>query len=181
GESLKSLAVQMAVEALKDGRLVNLSRATIFWYLDNKLISRGEGLKETLFSATRQAGDTHTVRVVAQLPEEERLEASFQVPAGERRLAIGGVSRGAALAPGGQVALEALPYFFNIASVADLTFFWSIGGARQPGITGNTVTMTAPTGERAVEIQLSAQGARDPYEFAQTRILFPVGAATNTE
>jgi hypothetical protein len=161
--------VAASVAYLESGKFVNLSNLLIRWYVDGTFATRGTGLTEYIFKTTKQNGEMHVVRVSIEFAGGGKYESSVMVPVNDRRLVLRGAGS-QTLAPDTDATIEAFPYFFNVASLADLTFFWTVNGARAAGVNGNALTITVPhantTPGGALDVSVVAQGKRDLIEYA---------------
>jgi len=170
GKALPTEGSQVAVSVayLQSGKFVDLSNLLIRWYVDGTFVTRGTGLTEYVFKTTKQNGEMHVVRVSIEFAGGGRYESSVVVPVNDRRLVLRGVGP-QALAPDTDTTVEAFPYFFNVISLADLTFFWTVNGARTAGVNGNAITITIPhanaTAGGALDVSVVAQGKRDLIEY----------------
>lgn len=125
--------VDLAVELIDSNRLVNLSQNEIRWYVNNTLIASGRGLKTTTYVPTQFTRGSLTVRVEIRDYRGAHREGRIAIPVVDPQVVIE-IPR-----PNNRIAPEihsfrALPYFFNITSLSQLGFTWSINGAEAGGI-----------------------------------------------
>lgn len=163
--------VLVSLVALRSGSFVNLSKVPIRWFIDSVSVSRGVGLTDISFVVKKQQGDFHYVRASIEWPGAAVQDITVSIPITERSVVLGGVPTGTLLSPGTDVTLEAFPYFFNISSIDELNFFWTVNGKRVSGILGNAVTLTIPTADAgnggALSASVVAQGKRDLLEYGK--------------
>jgi hypothetical protein len=163
--------VLVSLTALRGGAFVDLSRTSIRWYVDSTAVSRGVGLTDISFVVTKHQGDFHYVRASIEWPNADPQDTAVQVPVTERFIVLGGVPTNTLLSPSIDITLEAFPYFFNIASLGDLNFYWTVNGKRVSGVLGNAVTLTVPTADPvnggSLSASVVAQGKRDLLEYGK--------------
>lgn len=139
GKPLPSEETPVAVSAdfLEGGRLIDPSSVHVKWYVDGKFYEEGEGLKEMLFYASKRAGNSHSVRIVANRGE---LSASktIEIPVVPKEVVVES-DAGASVAPNSSVTFTAAPYFFNVPSITDLNISWKIQKQNIPGENKNTL------------------------------------------
>lgn len=107
-------------------RLVDLSGYNIRWYQNNRLLEQGVGLTKTSINIQPNGDGNVSIRAAVlnyqQIPEISEL-ISFVVP--QPSLAINAPYGNKKIGSGKSV-FEAMPYFFNIKSLSDLSFRWLI-------------------------------------------------------
>lgn len=165
--------VAVSVAFTESGRFRDLSRVTIRWYIDGTFAARGTGLTEFPFTVTGRNGDTQVVRAAIEFSANSRFESSVIIPVGSRRLALRSSAEGT-LVPDTDAGFEAFPYFFNVASLSDLIFFWSVNGVRVSKVNGSALSLTVPHTAGPLEVSVIAQGARDLIEYGSGKMLMPV-------
>lgn len=176
GKALPSLnsPVTLAVEAARNGVLLDLSQAEITWEVDGKFIAGGRGVKRATFTVRKGVGDTYFARVSILL-NRETLETSLRVPVAASVVVIDAPypeARGS----GGGITLRALPFFFNAVSLSDFSFSWLIDGERTSAGSDNELTISgdAALGIRAFRVTLETQNLRNPQETAATKGQFSI-------
>jgi hypothetical protein len=161
--------VIVSLAGLRNGGFVDLSKTPIRWYLDARAAAFGVGLTDFAFTTEKQRGDFQYVRASIEWSGTAAQDISIQVPVTDSFVVIGGVSPNDLLAPGTDITLEAFPYFFNVASLDELNFFWTLNGAHITETFGNAVTLTVPNGDSAsgssFAASVIAQGKRDLVEY----------------
>lgn len=117
--------ITAAVSVLDGGRITDLSRARVNWFLDDDLIAGGPGLVRTSFAAPEPAGALRDLRVeISDFPGGLLLktveipvvppEVVIETPLPERKFSSE------------SVVLTAKPYFWN--SAAGLAYNWKVNG-----------------------------------------------------
>lgn len=165
--------VSVAVELISAGKLTDLSKYQISWYLDGKYLSRGDGLKESVFLAKKTKGETHVVRVEIK-NGNSILTESVSVPVFAHTLVLESPYPKNIIKPNTQISLKAMPYFFNLDTFNDLSFFWQVNGEKESSGTNNALILNigAPTNkdDSVLEIVGSTQNIKNPMEFAKQKI-----------
>ncbi|MFH0806642.1 MAG: hypothetical protein V1885_02885 [Candidatus Brennerbacteria bacterium] len=176
GKALPSLTspISVAVEATKNGVLLDLSQTEILWEVDGKFIGGGRGVKQATFTATKGPGDAHFVHVSA-FHGAETIETSLRIPTVQPILVIDAPYRGGR-GSGGTMTLRAVPFFFNLSSLSDLSFAWTVDGMRQSvgSDTELTVSGSSNLAPRTFSVSLEAQNQRNLQEIAATRAQFSI-------
>ena len=173
GKSLptENARVLVSLSALRAGRFVDLSKTPVRWFLDTKSVAQGVGLTDLEFTVKKQHGDFQYVRASIEWSSAETQDVAIQIPVTDSFVSIGGVSPNTPLSPGVDVTLEAFPYFFNIASLSELNFFWTVNGKRITGVLGNAVTLTVPFADTAqnssLTVDIVAQGKKNLLEYGK--------------
>lgn len=166
--------VTVSVEVLHDGKLIDLSDGTFTWYVDEKLLSRTQGLKEILFTVKKSVEDSHFIRVTIQ-SGNDLFESSIRIPVSKQIVVLESPYPNHLVRAGSQVVLQAMPYFFNMPSFQDLTFSWQInnGEQRRSGndnqLVLNVGTPQTPN-QDIIRITTLVQNKNNPLEFANEGI-----------
>jgi len=143
GKAAATLNSPISVSALmiKDEKIVDTSGNEFFWYLDNKFFNKGIGLDRINFNVEKLKGDSYSVRVRIEAGEE-RVEKIITIPVMEQELVIKNPRPSRFIKLGEVVELTAIPYFFNVNSFDDLSFFWSINSLNQKNQRSNRLILT---------------------------------------
>lgn len=112
------------------GKILDLSGQTIYWYVNDTLVGGGPGVQSVTFPPVGDAPNTMNLRVTLPNYNGSYLIHAVNVPMVMPEAVI------YAPYPNGQfaqnpVGVQALPYFFNIADPSGLSYSWSVNG--QPG------------------------------------------------
>jgi len=171
GKALPSTGtrVSLSVMVIKSGKILNLSGAKIFWYVDEKLINR-EGEPTITFVATKRGGDSHFVRMVIE-SKDGKFENSTRIPMVKPSLAIGIPYAGNVVPRNSELRLKALPFFFNVSSLEALKFSWNVGGEKISGVSENELVLKIGTPlselQRNLLLTASAENIGNPSEFGE--------------
>ncbi|MEK7465561.1 MAG: hypothetical protein AAB631_02175 [Patescibacteria group bacterium] len=166
--------ITASLEALRGGKFLDLSRVTITWFINDKLMDRGDGKKEILFTPKSIAGETVTIKATARLMDQENIrEISLQVPVLSPQIVANIPLPLEIVASQSRFLLEAFPFFWNIKTLNDLYFTWTINGEQKKAQGENTLSLGVGTPaseyDRTLQINLLAQNLSNPLEFAQER------------
>lgn len=162
-------SITASVELLDRSSLVNLSRITIYWYLNDEFLEGGAGKQTVRFNAGPLAGRTLSVR--AQIPEYRggTPVKTVELPVMRPEAVI--VARYARREfSGTELALRGAPYFFNAASASDLKFSWSVNG-KTPSSGENPEVLDVNLGTEAargstISVKLTVENTRNNLEAA---------------
>ena len=160
--------ISIAVEAIQNNKLVDLSRATIAWHIDGKFYNKGVGMKEILFSGDKLRGDDYFARAVIQ-NNKTSFESSIRIPVSGFNLVVKVPYYQNVVAAGSKATLEAIPYFMNVNSLSEIDFFWEIGGTVKKTTGNNQLILNIPVGARAETLTLntSAQNTKNKLEVVK--------------
>ena len=154
-------AVTASAFVAQDGTLMNPDGITFTWYVDGEWIGQELGKREAIFSVSKLKGDAHAIRVLATLSTGERVETSVRIPITSPAIVV------QANREGDGTSVRALPFFFNVHSLAELVFSWIVNNSRQEAQT-NTVTLQPPTA-----LSVSAVNTKNQLEFARQTLQLP--------
>lgn len=166
----KNTPIELAAEVLKNNKFLDLSSAKFYWYIDGKLIERGDGLKEISYTATNTEGDNHFVRVVIK-NGNENFETARRIPISGYELALEIPYPGNIVSPNSQASIRVVPYFFNIPTLDSLNFAWKINNVTQ-AIRENELILNIgnlSTVNENIKIEVRAQNQINPLEFSINR------------
>lgn len=113
-----------------DNQVIDLSNAEFSWYIDNNLYENSVGASEIIFDADKNSGNSYFIRVVVR-SENVNFEKSFNISVREQEVVIENNSPSNSLSQNEEIILKSTPYFFNISSIDNLSFFWEINGILQ--------------------------------------------------
>lgn len=159
--------VNASVIVTKNGRVLDLSGADIAWYLDGRILRRSVGLQGINFVTTKKQGDNHFLRVEIRAPEI--VSASVNIPT-TNPVAIIDIPYPRKIIPEGKdINISAIPYFFNVNSIHELSFSWRIGGQTFRTEGDNKLILTSNITEKpalpgTILLNLIIQNMRIPTE-----------------
>jgi len=172
-EAVNQSTITLRAEMISDGKIQDLSKARIAWYLDESLYENGVGIKETTFTVTKRSGQRYLVRGVIAIDDEVH-ESSIIIPISKPKVVIEFPSLENKIGPGETVTLISVPYFFNASSLSDLNFSWAINGKKETLEKENSLTLNIGTpiseNQRTVSIQSTVNNERNVFENIQSKI-----------
>lgn len=133
------------VVVFDNGKAIDLSQATIYWYADSNLLQSGTGNQRVSFNAQDETENLTSLQVKVQDATGNLWNANIQVPVISPKATI------AANYPGGifntsPAVVTAVPYFFNTTDLSSLVYAWSVNGT------------TAQSGENPQEADINVGG-----------------------
>jgi len=118
--------ITASFEVIDQGVPANLSRQTVYWYINSNFFKGGEGVQSVRFGAPAGGGE---IDLRVQLPNYKNnlLVKTVTIPVVEPEAVIESPF------PGGKISspsirLKGVPYFFNTKTPADLAFSWQVNG-----------------------------------------------------
>ncbi len=174
--------ISIAVEAIKDKKLLDLSQFQITWYLNNRFFIQGNGFKEINypidpFVITEESLPVRVVIEGKDLSSETRINIPIDSP-----LVILENSYNKTFESGESVLLTALPYFFNVNSFYDLNFSWVINKIPADRNSYNKNKIILNLGDlrfgsfNRLLIELTVENSSNPLELVKERYGFNVSS-----
>lgn len=164
--------ISASVELVVNQKIQNISDATIAWYIDGSFFRKGTGLKEISFSVSKAKGDSHSIRVSIRTSEIET-GASASIPIFDPEIVIETGGAGDLIRGGSQITFQAVPYFFNISSMSDLSFSWKVNGSQKAeGVSALTLNVGSPQTEaqRNLLVEVFAKNLKNAFEFSKQQL-----------
>ncbi|TSC82827.1 MAG: hypothetical protein G01um101420_9 [Parcubacteria group bacterium Gr01-1014_20] len=148
GKNLPTAGAQinLSVEVINKGVLLNLAKQNILWYLGDELIASGEGVREAIFRPTRDGLQDVRVEVWSQFG---KVSAGTKIPVVWPEAVV------SAPFPGGNfsktnLTVRGYPYFFNVANLADLNFVWKVN-SKEVGAAGDVDVLNLNVDPKAAQ------------------------------
>ncbi|MFA5083833.1 MAG: hypothetical protein WC475_00400 [Candidatus Paceibacterota bacterium] len=164
--------IKLGLELVITNKIQDLSKADIFWYLDGKLLGRGEGLKQINFTATKGATDSHFIRAVINY-NQQTFDGTANITIVNPRVVIKTPSPADNSIPLGKNIIQAIAYFFNINNLQELIFNWSTNGQtisnKGDEILNLELTPPIPSGQN-INIKITVQNLKNALEFGSKEI-----------
>lgn len=166
GKALPTYGSQItaSLEIISQGKIVNLSNQTIYWYLQDTLIGGGVGVQTLTFPPLGEPPSSLQLKVELPYYASGYLIHTIDIPMVKPEAVID------APYPSGQfsqnpVTLTALPYFFNTSAPSNLSYVWSVNN-QQGSNTENpeTAQITLPQGTASgatLAVSLSITNSND--------------------
>lgn len=157
-----------SLEIVENGKIANLSKQTIYWYLDNNFIKGGQGIQDILFTASKPAGGSHNLRI--QLPDFKGnpLIKTLDVPIVRPEVVIEAPYPYKKIS-GSKINLLGKPYFFNAQNQSIFNFNWTVND-RVPDRVGSPqnleINLESSGGGGVLNISLDIQNQERTLESA---------------
>lgn len=123
---VKGATINVSMELVEKGKLANLSAYEVRWFVDDELQTAGFGMKNFNFEVDTFTGKS-SILVKADVINYRgtNLEKRILIPIAEPELTITRLNKN---------TFKALPYFFNVSTINDLNFIWSINNVSTSGL-----------------------------------------------
>lgn len=162
--------ITVGAEIIQNNKFADSSKASFIWYVDEKLISRGDGLKEAMFTANKPVGDSHFVMVSVKL-DGKTIENSVRIPVERPIVVVDLPLPGSITRAGSEILIRAVPFFFNVPSLDDLKFSWQVNDQKTEGKDSLLLKIGAPQtqSQKIIRIDSFVQNLRDLLEFGRVK------------
>ena len=157
-------SVNVSLEIINNGRMADISKNEIRWLVNSELKS-GIGLKNIEFSVDRFK-NPQKIRVTIMNFNGSNLEKTIFIPVAEPETVI----------TGGPNTFQALPYFFNINNLQQLSFIWSANGLNTEGQADNPDILNLDTSQlpagAIVNLRVQIQNSLKPLEISSQKLSY---------
>ena len=127
GHTLATAGSPVVVSAtlLDGGRVINLDKTTIYWYVDDNLVESGAGRQSLRVNAINVPGAA--IKVRAQIPnyKGDIVLKTITIRSVDPEVVIRAPFAGGVVT-GDRVRVRALPYFFNTQDPSKLSYEWTV-------------------------------------------------------
>lgn len=178
-----SSTIKISFDAIDKGKFVDLSNQNIEWYLNDKLINFGKGLKSVIFTSAQNADQevkivvpNYSGTVNGKTYKSVVLTALTTIPISSPEIVIDAPYFNKQISIG-EKTFQALPYFFNIQNINQLKITWNVDGTETSGQANRQdilTILTSTEGQVAegmnIGIKVFAQNPANQFEFAQSYI-----------
>lgn len=157
--------IEFAFELLENGRIINLSNNEIRWYINNKFQKSGLGLKILTYAPPRPDTGNRILKIEVRNYRGQHWQEFLTIPTTRPEVMI---------LPTGSNSFKALPYFFNVAGLQNLSFNWRVNNQNPEGLPENPDLLTiaeAPSGTE-LSIDLIVRNLGQIIELASHSIKF---------
>jgi len=170
----RETTIELGVDLLVNGKIVDLSKHSIRWLVNNEEEALGTGLQSISFTFPAHVGGEQRVKAVVLNYRGEDLEKTISVPVVDPEVIIRSTVQNKTIAPG-EVEFHALPYFFNVTSLQDIFLQWQANGVKT---TANTPILVldlsdAPSGD-VLNLSLNALNFKNDIEQARSSLRFTI-------
>jgi len=123
---IQGSVVDVRIELLSGGKIVDLKNNEIRWFLDRKKISSGIGKKNFKFLVQNSEGVDNNIKIqIVNLDGSILLERIIRIPVSRPQVALQTIyPRG--LGNYSLIEASAFPYFFNVNTLNKLNFGWKV-------------------------------------------------------
>ena len=159
--------ITASAELIDNGKAIDVSRQNIYWYQDNNFLDGGIGKQRISFRVPDTGGGTISLRV--EFPEYSKggQLKTIDIPIVKPEIVIESPF------PGGKFSSSPLtligqPYFFNVSSLSQLGFSWSVNGQSPQGAENPqalNIKFSQLPSQAQMAISLLAQNTDKRYEF----------------
>lgn len=160
--------VAASFELLSDGKVSDISRKNIRWYLDNQLYKSGTGLKTISFVVDQFKRDDYLVKISV-----DGVDYPAVIPVASPEVVIDNPYYNNSVRPGTNL-FRALYYFFNIKNIRELAHTWTANGIATQSRVNNPDILELEIPAQAVgseiNLNLSVKNKKNNFEFADDRI-----------
>lgn len=129
GKALPSYGskVTASLELVSNGKVIDVSGQTIYWYLNGTLIGGGVGIQQVTFTPFGEPPSSLILSVDLPQYNGHDLAHEISLPFSDPVAVVyAPYPRGAFST--NPVAVNALPFFFNTLSATNLSFAWAVNG-----------------------------------------------------
>src|SRR3989344_3706408 len=170
-------SISASVMLIDNGKAVDLSNETVYWYANNGFIDGGAGVTRVAFGAPSVARNTINLR--AQLPSygENFVVKTIEIPVVVPEAVIDAPFPGGTFSQS-PVKVKAYPFFFTVPDLSFLKFLWNVNGTEPtnqevPGeLFINVPAGTANNSSFSVNLSIENPAAFGQTAKKQTGIIF---------
>jgi hypothetical protein len=170
--------IDASFELLAGGKFVDLSKRDVIWLVNGNEIGEGVGKKSLTFKNYAYGGDVMEVEVRIFGSDGRATPHSFNIPASAPRLVLRSPYNAAELSARA-LELSALPYFFNVNTLAELAFAWNVNGVAPEGTAGDPdhLSVEVPSSVFSgaqITVTATAKNSAASLEEAQGQVVYSV-------
>lgn len=121
----QSSQIEIAFEIVDGGKLTDLSKTTVRWYVNDKLIKNendGLGIQSVNLSIPDYPGQETEIRISLPNYKGETLDNILHIPVAAPEVVINSFFGDDIYS--GENFFEAIPFFFNASKMSDFSFSW---------------------------------------------------------
>ncbi|MDP3956497.1 MAG: hypothetical protein Q8P97_00695 [bacterium] len=170
--------IDASFELLRNGKFVDLSGKRVMWLVNGNELGEGTNKKSITFKNYGYGSSAINMDVRVFDFGGATLAYSFTIPATTPRLVIVSPYDKNNLTEK-NLNVTALPYFWNITSLNELVFSWSVNSVSPEGSVGTpdklsvTIPGDTPAGTK-IAVNVSAQNLSSSFEAASDEIIYTV-------
>lgn len=166
--------VTVSFELIDKGKIIDLSKQTVYWYIDDLLLRSGQGIQRAAFNITLPTSGSQEITI--QLPDYngQVLNKIIKIPV-VRPKAVIQAPYPDFLFSSLAVQLKALPFFFNIQKTTDLLFGWNVNGDTPSNAESPDTLLinlrSLPSSDFGLNIGLNVQNSNNSFESADSSLI----------
>ena len=158
-----------SVEIIENNKLVDISKSDIRWYVNDEFKSGGSGLKTFSFITKQRGSGYETLRASVGVGDAS-FQNSVQINIVQPEVVLDAKSSDKTVRARTQLSLSAIPFFFNVDSLNELSFDWQINNERVSS-NNNEVSVNVGTPnsqfQKSVPVTVTVKNSGNPYEFGR--------------
>jgi hypothetical protein len=174
---VKGTAVKASFELVDNGKIADLSKIKIRWYVNGKLAineDSGLGIKNYEFSVSGYAGQNAEVRIVAVDYPSGQIDKIVNIPIVKPDAVINIPYPESKIGTGSSI-FELFPFFFNIKNLGQLSPDWSINGQAPAGQGANPFILDLNVGPETpssakIGVSASVKNVSNNLEFSNKTV-----------
>lgn len=158
--------ISASLAIIENGKLVNLSGQTIYWYVNGNFVDGGVGAASVRFAAPGIAPNMIDLR--AQLPDYNGTLTlkTISIPMVRPEVVIEAPFAGGKF--GGAITMKARPFFFGVSSAARIVFTWTVGSEDVTSLENpDILTLTPIQGTANGSLFSIRAAAKNPIRFSE--------------
>lgn len=168
--------INISFELIVGGKPADLSKQTIYWYLNDDLLTSGPG-KQSIGFVPMGSSDTDTASVRIQIPgySADLLLDTIDIQLVSPTAVIYHPAINNNFS-GNSLQVTAVPYFFNVDSPSSLNYSWNVNGEtpanlEEPSQLTMNMNPSTPSGS-AFDVELNVTNPRHQSEAATVETMF---------
>lgn len=137
--------VNVSFELFQNGKTVSLNSQPIKWFLNGALVQSGEEFKNFSFVSEISSGANLLRIEIPGFRGSAALAKTIQIPTASPETVID-IPYDRSAIKNREITVRALPYYFNVMRLDDLSFDWKVNGQTPKGlaVTPDFITITVP-------------------------------------
>ena len=169
----KGTPIVISFELIDNGKIVDLSKTAVRWYINDELVKNedsGLGIKSLQFNMPDYAGQETEIRIAIPDYKGNQLDSIIRIPSKAPEVVIKNVYPEGRIQTGDNL-FEAIPYFFNVNNLNNLSIDWFANSEKTDSYADNpwllklSIDQQAPTGYE-VNLRAAVSNLLNQLEFA---------------
>jgi hypothetical protein len=160
--------VEISFELIESGKIVDLSRNKVRWYVNSEQIASEIGKKTLTYALDKRAGSAPSVKIEIPDYKGNTIKHIFTLPLATPKVVIISNNK----------TLVGLPFFFNVSRQTELAWQWKINGESAQGqVTRPDIIeldFSQSSGLREISVELITKNLANVFEVASNLIKFDI-------